>query len=263
MDIEAALHWAFGVVQIDRVAWQIDRFGRDSLAVLAEIGLPRGPGFRSASDMMRRVTALGILVREGGAPRAIGTSTGGRWADRAAAEDGDALAILDAVTECPEIWLQIVDEGVVLWDRASIAAAGMDLVEAAHPFLRAGDDHRPVESANVLAALIANARLGLAMDWNTVTLASAPRRRGRPTAEETERAHRQWHRLVLARARYSAWHMALRWLVERLEGRLTTIEVTGPRAPAAPWHVSTLSGPGISDKIDGDKPLKRCKKKSA
>lgn len=263
IDIEAALHWAFGVVQVDRLAPRLGRYGRDSLAILAEIGLPRGPSFRSASDMMSSVASLGVVVRGGGVVAGHVPLTGGsavRGQYGAAETDEDALEILDAVTDLPSVFIQIAEEGVILWDRQAMDDAGLEVVGGCgSPFLRGANEEVPVEDANVLAAIVGNARLGTAMAWNTVTVDEEPRRRGRPSAEEVERSRLQWQRLVMVRARYSAWHMSLRWLASRLSGRLVTMEVGGPSTPATPWHVAplpTVDRP-IEPKSAGAKALKR------
>lgn len=268
IDIEAALHWAFGVVQVDRLAPRLGRYGRDSLAILAEIGLPRGPSFRSASDMMSSVASLGVVVQGSGVVAGHAALTGGsavRGQYGAAEADEDALEILDAVTDLPSVFIQIAEGGVILWDRQAMDDAGLEVVGGGSPFLRGAAEEIPVEDANVLAAIVGNARLGTAMAWNTVTVDEEPRRRGRPSAEEVERSRLQWQRLVLVRARYSAWHMSLRWLVARLSGRLVTMEVGGPSTPATPWHVAplpTVDRP-IEPKFTDVKALKRRRKKLA
>lgn len=265
IDIEAALHWAFGVVQVDRLAARLDRFGRDNLAILAEIGLPKGPSFRSASDMMRHVSSLGTLVQEGGGVRSVVPTAGG-GAIRAKAEDGDALTILDAVTELPSIWLELTDDGVVLWDLTGAESAGAEIVTKGGSWLRRHEDWVKVEDAGVLAAVVGNARLGVSAAWDVVTLDLAvTARRGRPSAEDLARQNDQWRRLVLARAKWGAWRMSLEWLVARLAGRLSTMEVTGPAIPRAPWSVVSLAaqGEGISEKCSFDKSLKRRNKKTS
>lgn len=244
IDIEAALHWAFGVVGVERLAREVSLYGRDAMAVLAEIGPPRGPMMKSASDLLASVLSLGVIVQAGGGgsprpsicARFAASLDLGRNVGR---DDIDALEILDAVTDLPAIWLEVTRDGVVLWDCESAERIGASIVCTGGSWLRRGDDWTVIEDAGVLALVVGNARLGTSVHGDLVAVEpEVRRRRGPPTSAEVAEREAQWRRLETSRARYAAWWASLEWLVGRLSGRLSTMEVTGPAIPREPWAVT-------------------------
>lgn len=266
MDIEAVLHWAFGMMAIDKAIAQNGgsrEFDAVRNAVLREIGPPRAPSDRSFSDVLAQISTIGTPVHAGRVHGCRGLT--------AAAEDyADAVAVFDAALAAPDLFVELTPDGAILWDDAAAAAIGATITKGRGAYLFADGAYRALEPANVFVMLVSSARLGVSPGWHpTDDFGGLAPRRGRPSAEDEERRLAAWRAVTLARARYSAWHLTMARLVDALDD-LRTIVVTGPIAPAAPWLPESVlvsrepaTEGDFAQNSTGAKPLKKRAKKSA
>ncbi|GHE50925.1 hypothetical protein GCM10019059_07590 [Camelimonas fluminis] len=245
IDIEALLHWAYGVQRVDRWAAQADR----DLA---------GPSL-SSSDMAG-VAALGVRVQSSG--RWL-TSMGAKIAD-------DAVTVHDAVLALDDMFCETQRDGAVrIWLRDEIVAAGMDVRNTAHgPALVCvsalsgrvdWSDARPVSKAVTSVLVIQHARITERPECyaDVRRPASRPASSGGVDAHGRKRAVRSgpsWESVIAARAEYHVWHCALSALAAKLADRLAFYSPQPPSAPASPWIRDRRPGQNSPSrtKVSGD-----------
>jgi hypothetical protein len=269
IDVEEALAWAFGVVRIDDrigalAAHGIDGRSPEAMRVLEEIGMPRAPGCRSASDVLAGYAVLGVSVGGGavGVVRPRGTT--------ADADERNAVEIHDAVLGLGEIWVEETDAGSTLWDAETIAAAGFvlhrhDGRRASGVWLDKGvDGWVRLTDPGILALVIRHARSGTRPGWGEEY---GRMLKGRDVAGRFARQTDVdlWGEVVWHRTVYTVWHRALADVAARLDGRLEGWAVTGPAADAAPWERSESNGEGLETTLRSveHNPLERRTKKCA
>lgn len=224
IDIERLLEWAYREHCIDR-----------QVSLLK----PVGPS-RSVSGNLGQYVELGTRVDNSGAAL---KAQGLKLPD-------DAMIVHDAVLAAGEMWIEWKrDDEVMIWDRASAAAASQQIEKVDGQWLR-----RPitpngrvaafgvrVEQAATVALLIVNAKNGARPDWFEGW--SAPE--GRPAHDHlpTDRRGRARKRVGRAtiedvmhgRAIYAVWRASLALLAVELDGALQRWAVTGPAAAESPW----------------------------
>lgn len=228
IDIERLLEWAYREHCIDR-----------QVSLLK----PVGPS-RSVSGNLGQYVELGTRVDNSGAAL---KAQGLKLPD-------DAMIVHDAVLAAGEMWIEWKrDDEVMIWDRASAAAASQQIEKVDGQWLR-----RPitpngrvaafgvrVEQAATVALLIVNAKNGARPDWFEGW--SAPE--GRAVKQDRLPTDR-WGRkrkasdrasvedVMHGRAIYAVWRASLAVLAVELDGALQRWAVTGPVAPEFPWYAS-------------------------
>lgn len=230
IDIEALLHRAYAQHRVDRVTPQ------------AMLGLRRQGPSASLVGAMQAV-ALGTIVdNSGAAARMIGLQT------MMAATPDDMLVVHDHVlaladwliegvhTAAPGVWRadEIASRGWLV----ETTAQGMWLVRPGEG-AKGTDIWAPLTNPYLSVLVIEHARAGTRPDDLGVSerARQTVSRRGWPTrAERAERGD-----VAMARAVYSAWHAALRFLAAELNATLLRHAVIGPVAPAAPWQQPPLA----------------------
>lgn len=269
IDIEAALNWAFGVVRIDDRIGALARYGIEgrsveAMRVLAEIGLPRGPRYRGAGEVLAGYAVLGISGGGSGGGAVLARPSAG------AAEERDALAIHDAVLGLGDIWFEESEDGIVMWDAESIAEAG-------HRLHRRGAGRSgavwletceggwvQLSDPGILALVVHHARLGSRPSWGedygrVLQGRTTDGRFSRQTDADLW-AQVVWHRTV-----YTVWHRALADIAARLDGQLVAMAVEGPVAEAQPWSCQAREVKQVktASRLPIDKSLKQRDKKLA
>lgn len=207
IDIEKVVEWAYRMQCVDR---QIG--GLDSAPV--EVSISGGLG---------EYVRLGTRIdNSGAATRALGLRL-----------PSDATIIHDAVLALGDVYLEWRARDVVeVWDARLAIDKGMAIVRegktlAIAPAYEVGEETRPVplEVVSVAVLVILNGRTGSRPEWHPDWRPGSRAADGDPDRRE----------VMLARATYLAWRLALGRLAERLAGVLSDFDVTGPEAPEAPW----------------------------
>jgi hypothetical protein len=215
IDIEELLVWAYRDQCVDRAAKGFS---------------PKGPS-ASPSGSLGQYVALGTRVDGGSAAaRAMGV----RLPD-------DAAIIHDAVLALGDMWIEdLPDDGVAIWDRALVAAAGLRVGRCKAtglPVLEGEGEARLLRDVGLVGMIIPHARAATRPDHG----GRPPRgRRAANDAPIDARGRRRAAADLIAdmvrdRARYTCWRMALALLAAELDGMLAGFAPTGPIAPAEPW----------------------------
>lgn len=263
IDVEEALAWAFGVVRIDDRIGALSRYGIDgrsaeAMRVLGEIGMPRSPGCRSASDLLAGYAVLGISLGRTAA------GVAGRPASAAEMEERDAVAIHDAVLDLGAIWIEELEDGVVLWDEASVVAAGHRVHRRASEVWLEKSEGAWVRLSDpgIMALVIGHARTATRPDWGEAygKVLKGRDGAGRFSGRTDEDL---WEAIVWQRSVYTVWHRALADVATRLAGRLEGWEIGGPRAEAAPWSCAAEKRVFPGSPVERSNALKTRRKKSA
>lgn len=243
MTIEAVLHWAFGVVRIDDLVRSgVATVGADPGMVLAraQIGLPRPPMMRSASDILAGWGALGCSVGGGGSDGAVAAA-----GCRSEEEIVDALLVYEEVVNLAPVLVTAWADGSAVWDADAIEAAG--LVRVAGGLVRGdGGGWMRADALNLAAEVMTHARRG-----------SRPALPAEADLCSDPSARALWHRDT---ADYRAWRTAIVGLAAAIGGQLQTVDLMPALPPAAESRAPRIIE-DVSAKSMGQFAAKHLKKK--